>query len=302
MATGVSFLQSKARLLMLSTSLAAIFSGVCAAEGAESMPQLSNGWSLQFKAYSWLPWLSGDAKVKGRSLDVDVGPRQIIENLDWSTLPIWMSYAEIQNGRLFFFNDIVYSKVEGSAGFASTASGALASLALAGDVQASYEQATIEFGAGYAVVTQGSTRLDAIAGARYWRQELDISADLAATLAIAGPGGIVDLETSGGRVIARSGSVDWLDPFIGFRVQHDINPTQRLTFRGDIGGFGAGSDLSWQLIGTFDWQMCRTDSYVVDAYAGYRALSVDYSEGSGANRYEYDVLQQGPIMGLTVRY
>jgi hypothetical protein len=35
---------------------------------------------------------------------------------------------------------------------------------------------------------------------------------------------------------------------------------------------------------------------------GYRALSVDYQKGSGVNRYEYDMLQHGPIVGLTVKF
>ena len=35
---------------------------------------------------------------------------------------------------------------------------------------------------------------------------------------------------------------------------------------------------------------------------GYRALSVDYEEGSGSSKYEYDVLQHGPILGVTARF
>ena len=35
---------------------------------------------------------------------------------------------------------------------------------------------------------------------------------------------------------------------------------------------------------------------------GYRALSVDYEKGSGANKFEFDVVEHGPVVGLTVRY
>ena len=79
-------------------------------------PALS-GWSFRFTTYGWLPWLSGDVAVKGRTLDVSVAPNEILEHLDWSTLPSWMSYAEARYGRLSLFNDIVYSKVEWFAGF-----------------------------------------------------------------------------------------------------------------------------------------------------------------------------------------
>ena len=48
--------------------------------------------------------------------------------------------------------------------------------------------------------------------------------------------------------------------------------------------------------------MCTMDGYVIDGYLCYRALSVDYSQGSGTSRYEYDVLMQGPVMGFTMRF
>jgi hypothetical protein len=35
---------------------------------------------------------------------------------------------------------------------------------------------------------------------------------------------------------------------------------------------------------------------------GLPGTGVDYEKGSGATRYEYDVVQHGPIVGLTVRY
>jgi hypothetical protein len=79
-------------------------------------------------------------------------------------------------------------------------------------------------------------------------------------------------------------------------------PGQNLTMRGDIGGFGAGSDFSWQAIATYDMQICITDSYAIDGYLGYRALAVDYSEGSGNNRYEFDAVTHGPVIGATVRF
>jgi hypothetical protein len=57
-------------------------------------------WQFNFTPYGWLPWLSGNMVVKGRAFDVAVDPIQIIDALDWSTLPLWMSYAEARRGRL----------------------------------------------------------------------------------------------------------------------------------------------------------------------------------------------------------
>jgi hypothetical protein len=254
-------------------------------------------WSLSFTTYGWLPWITGDLAIKGRSFDVDVTPGQVIDALDWSGLPAWFSYAELRKDRFSFFNDIVYSSLSGSSDFAR--SGPLGAVTLSGNLSADYEQTIIELGATYEIWSDkgatSQTALDVLAGGRYWHQDATISAN--ATLNPSLP-----LPIEGGRVFARSGSVDWVDPFIGARVRHQMAPGQNLTMRGDIGGFGAGSDFSWQAIATYDMQICITDSYAIDGYLGYRALAVDYSEGSGNNRYEIDAVMHGPVVGATVRF
>ena len=67
-----------------------------------------------------------------------------------------------------------------------------------------------------------------------------------------------------------------------------------MTAVGDIGGFGVGSDLTWQAIGTLDYAVNDR----LELRAGYRALSVDYEDG----KFLYDVLMQGPILGATYRF
>jgi hypothetical protein len=41
---------------------------------------------------------------------------------------------------------------------------------------------------------------------------------------------------------------------------------------------------------------------LIDGYVGWRALQVDYAQGVGVERYEFDVLQQGPVMGFAGRF
>lgn len=275
---------------------------------AEPPVTSSSGWTFQFTTYGWVPWLTGDATIAGREFGVDVGPSTIFKNLDYSQIPAWMSYFEARNGRLSLFNDIVYSKLEGAGNFVKPIRRGPISATVDGNVQADYEQATVEAGAAYEVWSSGSrgspgsAALDALAGVRYWHQDASVSADLAATLTISGPLGLAGLTVSGDRVFAKSGSVDWVDPIVGARLRYQVAPSQELMLRGDIGGFGAGSDLSWQLIGTYGWQMCTVGGLVLDGYVGYRALSVDYEQGSGVKEYRYDVLQHGPVFGLTTRF
>ncbi|MGH6803387.1 MAG: hypothetical protein ACREC3_08465, partial [Methyloceanibacter sp.] len=208
-------------------------------------------------------------------------------------------------GPLSFFNDIVYTQLTGAGGFTKTASGRRATATFGARVEADYQLAIVEAGGAYEIWSRGrqgsagSTAFDLLAGARYWHQEVDVSADLTGTVAFGGPLGIT---ISGNRAVASSGSVDWVDPFIGARVRHQLAPGQEIVLRGDIGGFGAGSQFTWQAIGTYNWLLCVTNGIPVDGYVGFRALSVDYSQGSGTSKFGFDNVMYGPVMGATMRF
>jgi hypothetical protein len=271
-------------------------------------PPPPSAWRFSMTAYGWLSWVKGDETVKGRTVGVDASPKDLINALDWGGgLPIWMSYVEARNGKLSLFNDVIYSKLSAGGAFAKSRTGQLTTLSLAGSLDAEYKQTTIELGAAYEVwsngmgLAPGATAIDLLAGIRYWRQNLDLSADLAATLAANG-GLIPGLAISGGRVFARSGTIDWVDPMIGARLRYATAPGQHLTLRADVGGFGAGSEFTWHAIATYDWRLYTSASHSIDAYFGYKALYVDYVKGQGTSRYEYDILQHGPVTGLTVRF
>ena len=280
--------------------------------GARSAPAVAapvSPWMFNFTTYGWMSWLNGNVTLRGRDLDMNVGPKQLINALDWSDFPIWMSYAEARLGKLSLFNDVVYAKVADSKAFVTSRTGrfGIATASLAGDLRFSQTQATVEFGGAYEIWNSGggqpvTTALDVVAGARYWYQNMSVSADLAANLSINGPLGIVDLDRTATSVVAKSRSVDWVDPFVGLRLRYQGAPGQSFTLRGDVGGFGAGSDISLHGIATYDMRLMTRSNYVVDAYLGYKALYVDYSKGAGATKYEYDVLQHGPVTGLTVRF
>ncbi len=79
-------------------------------------------------------------------------------------------------------------------------------------------------------------------------------------------------------------------------------PGQELLLRGDVGGFDVGSQFSWNVLATYSWQIGVHYGVTYSGLLGYRALSVDFEKGSGANKYDYDVIQHGPLLGLTVGF
>lgn len=95
-----------------------------------------------------------------------------------------------------------------------------------------------------------------------------------------------------------TGTQDWFDPIIGANFNLPLCEKLSAAMRADIGGFGAGSDLTWQAYPHLDYRISETCSLQV----GYRWVYNDYSDGNGRNRFAYDVLTQGPQIGLSITF
>ena len=71
--------------------------------------------------------------------------------------------------------------------------------------------------------------------------------------------------------------------------------------RGDFGGFGAGSDFTWNALGVFGYEW-RFETWQLEALLGARALYQDFEDGSGLKRFEWDVTQYGPVVALAFKF
>ena len=91
-----------------------------------------------------------------------------------------------------------------------------------------------------------------------------------------------------------SGKVDWWDPFIGGILTLPLGERWNFQLHADIGGFGVGSDLAWQIEMLFNWFLSPRTSLMM----GYRAISIDYDDDG----FVYDVVSQGPQLGITMRF
>jgi hypothetical protein len=98
-------------------------------------------------------------------------------------------------------------------------------------------------------------------------------------LALTGTLDIGDLDLSKGIAIARGGSVDWVDPLVGARIRHRLAAGQELLLRADVGGFGVGSQFSWNALAAYSWEFAVRDGVTYSGLLGYRALDVDYEQG-----------------------
>ncbi|WP_163516338.1 hypothetical protein [Gelidibacter japonicus] len=92
----------------------------------------------------------------------------------------------------------------------------------------------------------------------------------------------------------RNASTDatWLDPVIVARTQGQFNDNWIYKVRGDFGGFGIGTDFTWQLQADIGYQF----SELFYTTLGYRIIGMDYDIGSGSDRFLYNVDTYGAVV------
>ena len=111
----------------------------------------------------------------------------------------------------------------------------------------------------------------------------------------------LDIELDFKRIGTRDESKDWVDPFVG--AVTEIGLTDKLSFRvrGDVGGFGVGSDVTVHSVGLLGYKV-RPFGLDGTLAAGYRALYQDYTDGSGRNKFTWNMTLHGPVLGLAITF
>ncbi len=233
-----------------------------------SSPGLSpaaDKWDFIIAPYALVPYIDGDASIgKVEGADIDVGPKDIVENLDLGGMIQLEAHHESGFGISLAYN------------FMDLSGGATAPFSQ-NSLKADIYQGIFE---GYGIYRVNSAKgpLDFYGGVRWW----DID---------------VELKVNGIKVAENTN--DWVDPVVGVRWMPQISENWHVILKGDIGGFGVASDFTWNLQGGFFWDATDYLSLVFQ----YRALSVDYSTGTVGtpNRFAYDTITHGPLFGLAFR-
>ncbi|WP_149742539.1 hypothetical protein [Rhizobium sp. NFACC06-2] len=261
-------------------------SAASAADQLGSLPARVDGadWAFQATGYLWATGLNGNISPFRRAptLHVEKSFSDVMEDLNFGGfLNIWGRYD-----RFVLSGDLMYVDTTDS-----KAAGPLPALQIPGlptlpagatiDANVDTQEFMATLQAGYRIVDADGFSLDALAGARFWH----ISNAVAVT---------ASHPLIGSVSATYKESFGWVDPVIGARAF--FNLTDKLSVQGqvDIGGFGAGSDLTWSALATVNYIF--TDTLSVSA--GYKVLDVDYSDDG----YVFDSRLSGPVVGLTYRF
>jgi hypothetical protein len=82
----------------------------------------------------------------------------------------------------------------------------------------------------------------------------------------------------------------WFDPVLIARLSTDIKDKWLFQLRGDLGGFGVGSDFTWQLHASAGYRFTK----LFQMSLGYRILSTDYKSGEEPKEFIFNVNEFGP--------
>ncbi|WP_157739065.1 hypothetical protein [Labrenzia sp. VG12] len=232
--------------------------------------RIDKTWEFLVAPYFVAANITGTSQV-GRlpNTDIDIGTDDILENLRFGGM---IRTELIYQQKVGAMLDVAYMNL-GSA--TDTPRGG-------GRIRVGVSQLILEGMGFYRAYATPQTSIDIYAGGRYW----DIDLDLNATGTFAG-----------NFTISRGDN--WIDPVIGVRAFHMINDKWSVNARGDIGGFGAASDFTWNVQAGAGYHFNKTWS----AHLQYKALGVDYDNGkSGTASFAYDTITHGPLLGIAARF
>ena len=241
-------------------------------------------WEAFVALYMWFVGMNGETGKGSQIADVDVSFGDIWDNLDFGI----QAHIEVWYKKIIFFVDPMYMNLSSDSKntrVLSTVRSKLDVEMFLMDIAAGYRVAEIPIGS--SGNSSPSLAIDLYGGGRI----LSIDNTLKLTI-----------DTPVGQIREKQNiSETWFDFIIGTRMLFDITENLLFSIKTDIGGFGLGfsSDIDWNFVTNIGYQL---PWYGITPYVGYRVLYVDYKDGSGDNRFVYDVWHTGPQVGLGVRF
>ncbi|MGP2493560.1 hypothetical protein ACTDI4_18290 [Mesorhizobium sp. PUT5] len=277
------------------TFVAAMLCGVQGAYAADVVPDRYEepvpvaaerpGWAVQITPYMWAAGLDGHISPfrRGPTIGVEKSFSDVLDDLNFGGfVNVWGRYD-----RFVFSGDMMYVNTTDSHG-----TGPLSAMQIPGlgvaippganvDARVDTKQFMATLQGGYRIADTPQFTLDALAGARFWHISNDVTVTASHPFI--------------GEVSATHGeSFGWVDPVVGLRAFIPLTERLSVQAQADIGGFGAGSDLTWSALATVNYTL--NDHF--SASVGYKVLDVDYDHGG----HVYDTRLSGPVLGMTYRF
>jgi hypothetical protein len=298
------------------------------AGAARAVPPPPKDWEIQLKVYAWTPSLTADLEAKGVESTIDADFWDILSDLGWAV----MGGAEGRYKRALLMVDFLGMQVAVDGDVDprerpfTLPDGRVGNLSVGGiDASSRLTEWMVDTKLGFRALSIPFTKLtgspddpedprrldfDLLAGFRYWNVTTNIHVGVdPAQLTVGGapvtlPGILPNfdfghrLKLPGALLVNGTHrhfeeTTDWYDPIVGFRVGARVCKGLTLSLLGDIGGWGVGSDLTWQ--GLFNIQYDFSEHW--GATLAYRAIGLRFSDSPLQSEIMY-----GPQFGVVYRF
>ena len=239
--------------------------GASSVAAAQPSGSTASGWEFAVTPYLWASATKADIDTpQGEEVEVDESFIDILGSLKFA----FMGAFEAKNGRFVTVHDLMFLSL------GSDADGDLGPIPINADADLRL-LATTHL-AGYRVVDKGPLFLDVFAGARIVSVKVDLDLDI------------------GPLSFDRERKKTEIGPVIATRFRAPIAEKWAIALYGDLGGFGVTSDLSWQLLGTIQYELSDHWSLA----GGWRYFHAEQKK----NDFKVDLSLSGPIFGATYRF
>lgn len=250
-------------------ALTAFASSAFAAEDDEQR------WQFEVTPYLFVAGLDGTTGLRGVTADIKVPFDRLFDHLDGA----FMGVFEARRGNWLFAFDAMYFRLDDEASRSWQGPGGIGNAT--GELETTVKQQIYQPSLGYRVV-DGQTKFDVIGATRY--TQIDTELNLVVTTGGLLPGGTRSVD----------GSESWWDPVIGARITVPFAEHWSMVGYVDAGGFGVGSDVTYQALAGVNWQFASNFS----AKAGYRYLYQDFEHDG----FVWDMALEGFYLGLGIRF
>lgn len=231
------------------------------ASPAQAQDEEASDGGGQVTIYGWLAGATGEFTpfAGAPSLEFNNSFGEALEDLDAA----FFASGQFRRDRFVVIADVSYASLsrEGIVPPGIPASGEVSQLAITAL-------------AGLRVEDDADLKVDLLAGARLWNLD-----------------GRVEVPLAG---VSAAPDRTFVDPVVAARVNIGLAPRLSAIVNADIGGFGIGSDFTYQVVGTLNYRIARS-TWVS---AGWRHLHLDYEDAGTA----FEGSQTGPLLGVTQRF
>jgi len=218
-------------------------------------------WHIAVSPYLWFPGMYGTVGFPNRNLKVHASAGEVLSHFRFGLA----GAVEVRHKWLVLPLDMLWVRLEDDKPLPLEA-GVVSANAKLGEFLLTPE-------IGIRFVDQEKIKVDFVTGFRYWH----IGTNLAFSPSALG--------------LSFSNSLNWVDPLVGGRIQASLSPKIVVNLLGDVGGWGTGSQIEYQLVGLLGYKI--KPNWTLQA--GYRYLRVDYRSGL----FVLNIHDPGVIFGVT---